>query len=185
MHYAAIPSPSDTYLGGLSLTNHVTARDSTRDHSAPPTCPPATMFSRSVRSITTAIPPPCSSSSSLRPLSSSFLNCNQSSFLSLRNFSQSSAAMSGNTKAFFEVQYGGKFYLLCLSLVCLEGGAGGTSSMKNCFCPFQSLPNSYLVWALFSRLQFIYPVLTIRFSIYRQDLSHQLQPVRAGRPEDR
>lgn len=66
------------------------------------------MFSRSVRSITTAIPPPCSSSSSLRPLSSSFLNCNQSSFLSLRNFSQSSAAMSGNTTAFFEVQYAPK-----------------------------------------------------------------------------
>ncbi|BCR94396.1 peptidyl-prolyl cis-trans isomerase [Aspergillus luchuensis] len=58
------------------------------------------MFSRSLRS---TITPPCSPFAS-RPLFS-IPNCKQSSFLSLRPFHQSSAAMSGNTQAFFEVQY--------------------------------------------------------------------------------
>ncbi|KAE8400649.1 cyclophilin-like domain-containing protein [Aspergillus pseudonomiae] len=55
------------------------------------------MFSRSLRSTTT---PLCSSFAS-RPL----FNCNQSSFLSLRQFHQTTATMSQITKAFFEVQY--------------------------------------------------------------------------------
>ncbi|KAL2823679.1 cyclophilin-like domain-containing protein [Aspergillus cavernicola] len=55
------------------------------------------MFSRSLRS---TITPPCSSFTS-RPLS--VLNCNQSSFLSLRSFHQTSADMS--SKVFFDVQY--------------------------------------------------------------------------------
>ncbi|KAE8148323.1 cyclophilin type CYPA peptidyl-prolyl cis-trans isomerase [Aspergillus avenaceus] len=59
------------------------------------------MFSRSLKSTMT---PLCSSSFASRPLSS-ILNCNQPSFLSLRQFHQTSAAMSGNTKAFFDVQY--------------------------------------------------------------------------------
>ncbi|KAL2803160.1 cyclophilin-like domain-containing protein [Aspergillus granulosus] len=54
------------------------------------------MFSRSLKLTT----PPLSSLSS-RPLSSA-LNCNQSSFLSLRSFHQSSADMS---KVFFDIQY--------------------------------------------------------------------------------
>ncbi|KAL3450165.1 cyclophilin-like domain-containing protein [Aspergillus insuetus] len=54
------------------------------------------MFSRSLKLTT----PPFSSLSS-RPLSSA-LNCNQSSFLSLRSFHQSSADMS---KVFFDIQY--------------------------------------------------------------------------------
>ncbi|PYH53397.1 peptidyl-prolyl cis-trans isomerase [Aspergillus niger CBS 101883] len=58
------------------------------------------MFSRSLRS---TITPPCSPFAS-RPLFS-IPNCKQSSFLSLRPFHQSSAAMSGNTKAFFDIQY--------------------------------------------------------------------------------
>ncbi|KAL4911790.1 cyclophilin type CYPA peptidyl-prolyl cis-trans isomerase [Aspergillus aurantiobrunneus] len=56
------------------------------------------MFSRSLKS---AITPPCSSLYS-RPLPS-VLNCKQSSFLSLRPFSQSSAAMS--SQVFFDVKY--------------------------------------------------------------------------------
>ena len=154
MHYAAIPS-SDTYLGSLRLTIPRDRLCFPRDHSASPTCPPATMFSRGVRSITTAIPPPCSSSSSLRPLSSSFLNCNQSSFLSLRNFSQSSAAMSGNTTAFFEVQYApkgtdtGKFIFFCLFLVCLEGGAGRKLFYAELLLP---VANSYPGLDSFSQL---------------------------------
>ncbi|RAH75169.1 peptidyl-prolyl cis-trans isomerase [Aspergillus aculeatinus CBS 121060] len=58
------------------------------------------MFSRSLRS---TITPPCSSFAS-RPLFSIPV-CNSPSFLSLRSFHQTSAAMSGNTKAFFEVEY--------------------------------------------------------------------------------
>ncbi|KAE8314205.1 cyclophilin-like domain-containing protein [Aspergillus transmontanensis] len=54
------------------------------------------MFSRSLKSTTT---PLCSSFAS-RPL----FNCNQSSFLSLRQFHQTSATMV-NTKAFFDVEY--------------------------------------------------------------------------------
>ncbi|PLN86296.1 cyclophilin type CYPA peptidyl-prolyl cis-trans isomerase [Aspergillus taichungensis] len=60
------------------------------------------MFSRSVLRSTTGLTPPCSFAS--RPLSS-VLNCNQSSFLSLRPFHQTASNMSGNTKAFFDVQY--------------------------------------------------------------------------------
>ncbi|KAE8350230.1 cyclophilin-like domain-containing protein [Aspergillus coremiiformis] len=56
------------------------------------------MFSRSLRS---TITPLCSSPFASRPL----FNCNQSSFLSLRQFHQTTATMSGNTKAFFDVQY--------------------------------------------------------------------------------
>ncbi|KAL2864182.1 peptidyl-prolyl cis-trans isomerase [Aspergillus lucknowensis] len=55
------------------------------------------MFSRSLK---LTITPPCSSLSS-HPLSA--LNCSQSSFLPLRSFHQSSAAMS--SKVFFDVQY--------------------------------------------------------------------------------
>ncbi|EIT78544.1 cyclophilin type peptidyl-prolyl cis-trans isomerase [Aspergillus oryzae 100-8] len=54
------------------------------------------MFSRSLKSTTT---PLCSSFAS-RPL----FNCNQSSFLSLRQFHQTTATMV-NTKAFFDVEY--------------------------------------------------------------------------------
>ncbi|KAL3465492.1 cyclophilin-like domain-containing protein [Aspergillus heterothallicus] len=54
------------------------------------------MFSRSLKLTT----PPLSTLSS-RPLSSA-LNCNQSSFLSLRSFHQSAADMS---KVFFDIQY--------------------------------------------------------------------------------
>ncbi|PTU25028.1 hypothetical protein P175DRAFT_059031 [Aspergillus ochraceoroseus IBT 24754] len=56
------------------------------------------MFSRSLKS---TITPPCSSFSS-RPLFS-VVNCKQSSFLSLRPFHQTAAAMS--SKVFFDVQY--------------------------------------------------------------------------------
>ncbi|KAB8072571.1 cyclophilin type CYPA peptidyl-prolyl cis-trans isomerase [Aspergillus leporis] len=56
------------------------------------------MFSRSLRSTTT---PLCSSSFASRPL----FNCNQTSFLSLRQFHQTTATMSGNTQAFFDIQY--------------------------------------------------------------------------------
>ncbi|KAE8360529.1 cyclophilin-like domain-containing protein [Aspergillus caelatus] len=55
------------------------------------------MFSRSLKSTTT---PLCSSSFASRPL----FNCNQSSFLSLRQFHQTAATMS-NTKAFFDIEY--------------------------------------------------------------------------------
>ncbi|RAL11291.1 peptidyl-prolyl cis-trans isomerase [Aspergillus homomorphus CBS 101889] len=58
------------------------------------------MFSRSLRS---TITPPCSSFAS-RPLFS-IPNCNSPSFLSLRSFHQTSAAMSGNTKAYFDIEY--------------------------------------------------------------------------------
>ncbi|KAE8131890.1 cyclophilin-like domain-containing protein [Aspergillus pseudotamarii] len=55
------------------------------------------MFSRSLKSTTT---PLCSSSFASRPR----FNCNQSSFLSLRQFHQTTATMS-NTKAFFDIKY--------------------------------------------------------------------------------
>jgi hypothetical protein len=148
------------------------------------------MFSRSLRSTTT---PLCSSSFASRPL----FNCNQTSFLSLRQFHQTTATMSGNTQAFFDIQYApvgssarkshrSPFSLLWL---CLVGEA---------ILPLLPIWQHFRGDVLLSRNRvdsaWIHPcfpnqfhlnltlLLTMAVAVYSQDVSHHLQPLREGRP---
>lgn len=83
-------------FGEFGLTECTDAQ-TTNHRIDPAPAPLATMFARSLKSMVT---PPCSFSA--RPLPS-VLNCTRSPFLSLRPFSQSSAAMA--SQVFFDVEY--------------------------------------------------------------------------------
>ena len=167
------------------------ASTGSRDHrrpSYPVSAPPATMFSRSVLRSTTGLTPPCSFAS--RPLSS-VLNCNQSSFLSLRPFHQTASNMSGNTKAFFDVQYAPvgssarKFLppFLCYAVfLLLVPGFLGMNLWWG-----RGIELSFAFFRDASAKSFCFPV---QFTLTglpsdSQDGPHPLQPLREGRPQDR